>query len=317
MESDKQENNNNNNNAVGSDTANLPEECVAIMVSLTSPRDACRLSAVSSTFRSAAESDVVWARFLPSDYISLLSRAVHPVRYASKRELFFLLSGRHILIDRGKMSFGLEKSSGARCYMLSARTLSIVWGDTPQYWRWISLPDSRFSEVAELINVHWLEIRGKIQCKLLSDKTKYAAYLVYKINGHGSRSFSFQPQETAVIVGDHISNHTVSLANKDETCRNTIMFRNFLRWRGVLTLPYIEDEDNDVFDDADDADDDETVDIAGSSHLRIDGWMEVELGEFYNNEGENSEVEMSFMEVKGRHWKRGLLVQGIEIRPKF
>ncbi|KAJ3668609.1 hypothetical protein LUZ61_022563 [Rhynchospora tenuis] len=310
MESDKQE----KGSAVGSDTANLPEECVAIMVSLTSPRDACRLSAVSSTFRSAAESDVVWARFLPSDYISLLSRAVHPVRYASKRELFFLLSGRHILIDRGKMSFGLEKSSGARCYMLSARTLSIVWGDTPQYWRWISLPDSRFPEVAELINVPWLEIRGKIQSKLLSGKTKYAAYLVYKINGHGSRSFSFQPQETAVIVGDHISSHTVSLATRDETCRNTIMFRNFLRWRGVLTLPYIEDEDN---DDYDDADDDETVDIASSPRLRNDGWMEVELGEFYNKEGENSEVEMSFMEVKGRHWKRGLIVQGIEIRPKF
>ncbi|KAJ3689436.1 hypothetical protein LUZ61_018600 [Rhynchospora tenuis] len=310
MENDKQE----KGSAVGSDTANLPEECVAIMVSLTSPRDACRLSAVSSTFRSAAESDVVWARFLPSDYISLLSRAVHPVTYASKRELFFLLSGRHILIDRGKMSFGLEKSSGARCYMLSARTLSIVWGDTPQYWRWISLPDSRFPEVAELINVPWLEIRGKIQSKLLSGKTKYAAYLVYKINGHGSRSFSFQPQETAVIVGDHISSHTVSLANRDETCRNTIMFRNFLRWRGVLTLPYIEDEDN---DDYDDADDDETVDIASSPRLRNDGWMEVELGEFYNKEGENSEVEMSFMEVKGRHWKRGLIVQGIEIRPKL
>lgn len=92
-----------NNSSVGSDSVNIPEECVAMMVSLTSPRDACRLSAVSSTFRSAAESDIVWSRFLPSDYLSLLSRAVHPVTYASKRELFFLLSGRHILIDRGKM----------------------------------------------------------------------------------------------------------------------------------------------------------------------------------------------------------------------
>ncbi|XP_078148313.1 F-box protein PP2-B11-like [Carex rostrata] len=304
MESNKEE-----NSRVGSDSVNLPEECVAIMVSLTSPRDACRLSAVSSTFRSAAESDIVWARFLPSDYLSLLSRAVHPVRYTSKRELFFLLSGRHILIDRGKMSFGLEKSSGARCYMLSARTLSIVWGDTPQYWRWISLPDSRFSEVAELIDVYWLEIRGKIQRKLLSGKTKYAAYLIYKVNKNGSRSFSFQPQETSVIVGEHISSHTVSIADRDETCRNTIMFRNFLRWRGVLTLPYVEDEDNDNYDDE--------RDITKLPCLRDDGWMEVELGEFYNNEGEDGEVEMSFMETKGRHYKRGLFVQGIEIRPKF
>jgi hypothetical protein len=98
MESNKRE-----NSTVGSDSVNLPEECVAIMVSLTTPRDACRLSAVSSTFRSAAESDIVWARFLPSDYASLLSRAVRPVTYTSKRELFFLLSAKHILIDRGKM----------------------------------------------------------------------------------------------------------------------------------------------------------------------------------------------------------------------
>jgi Phloem protein 2 len=162
--------------------------------------------------------------------------------------------------------------------------------------------------------MYWLEVRGKIQSKLLSHKTKYAAYLVYKIKGYGSRSFSFQPQETSVIIGKHISSHTVSLADRDEACRNTIMFRNFLSWRGVLTLPYIGDEDE---DDYDDDDDNETMDIARSPRLRDDGWMEVELGDFYNNEGEDGEVEMSFMEVKGRHCKRGLLIQGIEIRPKL
>jgi Phloem protein 2 len=166
--------------------------------------------------------------------------------------------------------------------------------------------------------VFWLEVRGKIQSKLLSHKTKYAAYLVYKINGYGSRSFSFQPQETSVIIGEHILSQTVSLADRDEACRNTRMYRNFLRWRGVLTLPYIGDEDNDDYDDDDDDDDDdETMDLARSPRLRDDGWLEVELGDFYNNEGEDGEVEMSFMEVKGRHCKRGLLIQGIEIRPKF
>lgn len=87
------------------------------------------------------------------------------------------------------------------------------------------------------------------------------------------------------------------------------MFRNFLRWRGVLTQPYLEDEDNDNYDDE--------RDITKLPCLRDDGWMEVELGEFYNNEGEDGEVEMNFMETKGRHYKRGLFVQGIEIRPKF
>ncbi|KAL0375787.1 UNVERIFIED_CONTAM: F-box protein PP2-B15 [Sesamum calycinum] len=48
---------------------------------------------------------------------------------------------------------------------------------------------------------------------------------------------------------------------------------------------------------------------------RGDGWLEVELGEFYNN-GSEKEVKMWFRETKGVHLKGGLLVQGIELRPK-
>jgi hypothetical protein len=39
----------------------------------------------------------------------------------------------------------LDRETGAKCYMLSARNLTIVWGDTPQYWTWIPLTDSRFA----------------------------------------------------------------------------------------------------------------------------------------------------------------------------
>jgi hypothetical protein len=38
----------------------------------------------------------------------------------------------------------LDRETGAKCYMLSARDLFIVWGDTPQYWTWIPLAVSRF-----------------------------------------------------------------------------------------------------------------------------------------------------------------------------
>ncbi|RVW97868.1 putative F-box protein PP2-B12 [Vitis vinifera] len=48
---------------------------------------------------------------------------------------------------------------------------------------------------------------------------------------------------------------------------------------------------------------------------REDGWFEVELGEFYNDGGDE-EVKMSLREVKGVHLKGGLIVEGIEIRPK-
>jgi hypothetical protein len=45
-----------------------------------------------------------------------------------------------------------------------------------------------------------------------------------------------------------------------------------------------------------------------------DGWMEVELGTFYNEEGYEDEVSVRLMETKG--FKHGLVVWGIEIRIK-
>lgn len=75
----------------------LPEGCIANIVSLTTPRDACRLCLVSRIFRSAAESDAVWDRFLPPDCLSIAS----PQPYPSKKHLFLSLCDRPVLIDQG------------------------------------------------------------------------------------------------------------------------------------------------------------------------------------------------------------------------
>lgn len=50
--------------------------------------------------------------------------------------------------------------------------------------------------------------------------------------------------------------------------------------------------------------------------LRSDGWLEIEMGEFFNV-GLEDEVQMSVMEVKAGNWKSGLFVEGIEVRPKY
>ncbi|CAA0815575.1 Putative F-box protein PP2-B12 [Striga hermonthica] len=94
----------------------LPEDCIANALSLTSPKDACRLSAVASTFRSASQSDVVWGRFLPSDYRDLISGAVDGPdallsKFRSKKDLYLHLCDHPILIDggrKGDLIFGGE-----------------------------------------------------------------------------------------------------------------------------------------------------------------------------------------------------------------
>ncbi|XP_022756203.1 F-box protein At2g02240-like [Durio zibethinus] len=178
----------NHQQGVGAISLNeLPEGCIAEILSATTPADVCRFSRLSSTFRSAAASDSVWDSFLPSDYQTILSASCahqadsSSLTFSSKKHLFFYLSHNPILVDEGKKSFSLDKRSGKISYMIAPRDLLIAWGDVPAYWVWISHPEFRFKEVAKLNHVWWLEIRGKISTYKLSLHTNYAAYLVFKL----------------------------------------------------------------------------------------------------------------------------------------
>ncbi|GER39840.1 F-box family protein [Striga asiatica] len=279
----------------------LPEDCIANALSLTSPKDACRLSAVASTFRSASQSDVVWGRFLPSDYRDLIAGAVDGPdallsKFRSKKDLYLHLCDHPILIDGGRkkgnclmtlaaqndhleQSFSLEKCSGKKCYMIAARDIHIVWGDTPEYWQWISLPESRFPEVAELLAVCLFEIRGKISTKMLSPGTCYVAYLVFTLKPEAD-GFYNNPAEAFVELAGH------------------------------------ESERRSVFIHSDGA---HTANDSKHPTQRGDGWMEVELGEYFVEGGEDADLELGVHNVwnmRNGNWKSGFVFQGIEVRPK-
>ncbi|XP_039116781.1 F-box protein PP2-B10-like [Dioscorea cayenensis subsp. rotundata] len=301
----------------GVDFSTLPEGCISHVLSLTSPLDACRAAMVSPVFRSAEASDTVWERFLPSDIAGILARAVDRVQYSSKRDLFFRLCGDPILIDDRKMSFFLDRMTGRKCYLLSARLLTIVWGDTPSYWRWIDDPNSRFSEVAELLDVCWLEIRGQLDTKELSPHTKYVAYLVFNLT-EATRGLEHPSQETSVKVGAQVSSHTTCLQTIEDALAIRPRRLRPRRWIGLgfgprLRRTFIEPP---VLEPPEQA----TPATVSTTNIvlprkREDDWMEIELGQFDTDCGDVGEVDMSFMEVKGGFWKSGLIVQGIEIRP--
>ncbi|KAK1582015.1 hypothetical protein Q3G72_011028 [Acer saccharum] len=146
------------------------------------------------------ESDMVWERFLPFDYSGIVSRSLTPFNFSSKKQLFQCLCNP-LLIGGGKLSFNLEKSSGKKSYLLSARALSITWSNDPLYWCWVNMTKSRFSQVAVLRTTHWLEIEGKIKTGMLSSNTKYGAYLVIKIR-HNAYGLDSEKAELSVQVGD-------------------------------------------------------------------------------------------------------------------
>ncbi|CAL5208346.1 unnamed protein product [Lathyrus oleraceus] len=259
----------------------LPEGCIATILSRTTPVDAGRFSLISKTFRSAADSDAVWNQFLPSDsnfIASVVSQFPSLANAPTKKALYLALSDHPIIVDHGYKSVQLDRKSGNFRYMLAARSLTIIWSDHDDYWKWIDLPYSRFPEVAELLNVCWFDIHGTINTVALSSNTEYAAYLVFKmVDPHG---FQNRPVELSVFVeGGHSSTKNVCL---DPNVRH----RSHNRVVG-LQCPTV----------------------------RSDGWSEIEMGEFFNSGIENEEVHMKVLETAG-NWKRGFFVEGIEVRPK-
>ncbi|KAL4561135.1 hypothetical protein LXL04_033297 [Taraxacum kok-saghyz] len=264
------------------DFALISEGRVSHILSHTSPRDAGTASSISRGFKFFANSDAVWEQFLPADYQEIISRSVSPVVYSSKKELYFRLCDSPILIDDGNMSFSLNKHNGKKCFMVGAKALSIAWQDTLVFWRWRTLPESRFSKVAELLAVCWLEIKGKIRTSMLSSETSYAAYLVYKI-GDISHGLDFPGKTMIRHNGDDVA---------------------------VTTVHIKPPKDGENLQGSGDAD------VMGvGPRTRADGFMEIELGRFYNNGETDEEVEMGFMETRELHWKSGLIVEGIDIRP--
>ncbi|KAL8540814.1 hypothetical protein ACS0TY_002145 [Phlomoides rotata] len=289
----------------------LPEDCIATALSLTSPKDACRLSLVASTFRSASQSDAVWSRFLPSDYRSIISRADDGdsllSKFHSKKDLYLHLCDHPILIDEGHKSFSLEKLTGKKCYMLAAKDLTIVWGDTPQYWKWVKLPESRFSEVAELLRVCWFEVRGKINVHMLSSATNYAVYLVFIRKPTTTYGFAPHTAEASVgMSGCGCEKQSVYLDPGGELrLRSQIIPSRVsvgLLYRRLVDAP--RQQENIPGDQN-----------RGYPKQRNDGWMEVELGEWFVNGGEDGDFEVGLVQ-NNSDWKSGLVIQGIEIRPK-
>lgn len=75
---------------------------------------------------------------------------------------------------------------------------------------------------------------------------------------------------------------------------------DYIPYEAIIRLSGIEVSKRNVF-----------VDAHGAS-----SWFEIELGEFFNERGEDSELDISIMETDG-HRKSGLIIQGIEIRPAY
>ncbi|CAA0816753.1 Putative F-box protein PP2-B2 [Striga hermonthica] len=180
--------------------------------------------------------------------------------------------------------------------MIAARDLYIAWSDIPQYWRWISLPESRFPEVAELLNACWFHVRGSISTKMLSSGTCYVAYLVFARKS-GVDKFDL-PAEAFVELNGHESERQRVFLGRERG------HRSFYR-----RLPRLVRQKQTVEDSVAESN-------AKYPKPRSDGWIEVELGEYFVEGREDDDLELGLIEYNDYYGKSRLIVQGIELRPK-
>ncbi|XP_031129018.1 putative F-box protein PP2-B12 [Ipomoea triloba] len=141
---------------------------------------------------------------------------------------------------------------------------------------WIWTWDSGH-EVVELQNVCWLEIKGMVDTTCLLKMTCYSAYLVFKLKQ------STQWIDTALTSVRY-------LKDKWSYCESR-------RCQVFLTKSK------------------SSKDPGQFPNIRQDRWMEIKLGEFYVTSGNEGEVEMRLWNTENIHWKSGLIVWGIDVRP--
>ncbi|XP_057418867.1 putative F-box protein PP2-B12 [Lotus japonicus] len=255
----------------------LPDECIADILCRTTPLDVARISVVSKNFCSVIDSDTIWDHFLPSDYRSIISQSFSMDSVPSKKALYLAFSDHPIIIDQGKKSFQLDRKSGKKCYMLSARALNISNSDDERYCRWVTIPESRFEEVAMLKDALQFYISGTINTIDLSSNTQYAVFLVFKlITTHG---FYYDPVLLLMrIFGGPICTKGACLDMRLEAMS--------------------------------------TYNMPQYPNMRSDGLLEIEMGEFFSSGPKDGEVEMGVMILKSVSWRGNFYLEGIEVRPK-
>jgi len=124
----------------------------------------------------------------------------------------------------------------------------------------------RFPEVAKLCLVFSLEIRGIVNTFSLSENTRYAAYLVFKmLDDYG---FENEPMDLSIDVeGGHSSTKSVCLDpnashNKERTCSRNHSYksRTVCKCPGPRWRPF--------------------PNVIGLQRptMRSDGWLEIEMG---------------------------------------
>jgi hypothetical protein len=258
----------------------LPEHCIAAILSRLSPGEVVRSTCVCPSFRAAANFDFVWEIMLPQKYQDLLALDpdVVPTQFASKREVFEHLCNLPLVFANKTQGFWLDRETGGVCLSIAARGITIIWSSTFQYWVWLHNPHSLFPEVARLKNVCWFEAKGEVEWSLpLGTYTFSWRLFLGNLSGwrDAPATFKFLKNDVESTPRKCYIDHSPEIS---------------MTQIGDFSLPTFRDVEN--------------------------GWREYDVAEFKVEEGEETcflKFAMTAYEVGS--WKSGLCMDGVVVRP--
>ncbi|KAI3800500.1 hypothetical protein L1987_28591 [Smallanthus sonchifolius] len=138
----------------------IPESCVALVLSYLDPPEICKLARLNRAFRTASSADFIWDAKLPLNYHHLVEEYLmkNPSKLG-KNEIYRRLT-RPVRFDTGNKEFWLDKRTGGLCLSISCKALTITGIDDRRYWNFVPTDESRFHTIAYLQQIWWLEVEG-------------------------------------------------------------------------------------------------------------------------------------------------------------
>ncbi|KAJ0081735.1 hypothetical protein Patl1_11268 [Pistacia atlantica] len=100
------------------------------------------------------------------------------------------------------IKFWVDRLLCANAFDIHARGLSIAWGDDKRYWNWTYKPDTQGCvqvEVAELLNVCWLDVSKKFPAKNLTPGVVYQVSFVLMMK-NGEYGFANHPVNLKLVI---------------------------------------------------------------------------------------------------------------------
>ncbi|KAI3506294.1 hypothetical protein L1887_28651 [Cichorium endivia] len=85
-----------------------------------------------------------------------------------------------VFLNQKRKKYWVDKASNGNCFLVFSRDLSIAWSEDNRYWHWPSIKETSETsiDVAEMLNVCWLEIVGKFDTAKLTPGIKYEVVFV-------------------------------------------------------------------------------------------------------------------------------------------